>query len=222
LLSAVWPHQRVRKLQLFGLACVSFVVPFLEDPRSRRALAGYEAHIDGDRTEAELIAAFIEANRVAWEGPRDSMTQQRFAAEIVADLCRFTPSNERDWLGLRDFFPFLRASVAWLFTSPSAGSSPAEQERVCRTEQARQANIVREIFGNPFRPAECRSDWRTDTVLTLAWQMYESRDFSAMPILADALQDAGCDNDDILSHCRDTSAAHVRGCWALDLVLELA
>ena len=49
--------------------------------------------------------------------------------------------------------------------------------------------------------------------------MYESRDFSAMPILADALQDAGCDNDDILNHLRDATATHVRGCWALDLVL---
>ena len=49
--------------------------------------------------------------------------------------------------------------------------------------------------------------------------MYESRDFSAMPILADALQDAGCDSDDILSHCRDTSLPHVRGCWVVDLVL---
>ena len=48
--------------------------------------------------------------------------------------------------------------------------------------------------------------------------MYESRDFSAMPILADALQDAGCDNDDILNHCRDP-VRHVRGCWVVDLVL---
>jgi hypothetical protein len=48
--------------------------------------------------------------------------------------------------------------------------------------------------------------------------MYESRNFSAMPILADALQDAGCDNDDILSHCR-IDGPHVRGCWVVDLVL---
>ena len=48
--------------------------------------------------------------------------------------------------------------------------------------------------------------------------MYESHDFSAMPILADALQDAGCDNDDILAHCRN-STTHVRGCWVVDLVL---
>ncbi len=54
--------------------------------------------------------------------------------------------------------------------------------------------------------------------MTLARTMYESRDFSAMPILADALQDAGCDNEDILGHCRG-SGPHVRGCWVVDLVL---
>jgi hypothetical protein len=52
--------------------------------------------------------------------------------------------------------------------------------------------------------------------------MYESRDFGAMPILADALQDAGCTSDDILKHCRDAHATHVRGCWVVDLVLGKA
>ncbi len=76
---------------------------------------------------------------------------------------------------------------------------------------------ARELFGNPFRPISFSSSWRTDTAVLLARQMYDSRDFSAMPILADALQDAGCDNDDILSHCRDATRAHVRGCWVIDL-----
>jgi hypothetical protein len=49
--------------------------------------------------------------------------------------------------------------------------------------------------------------------------MYASRDFSAMPILADALQDAGCDSDDVLNHCRGEDS-HVRGCWVVDLVLS--
>ena len=49
--------------------------------------------------------------------------------------------------------------------------------------------------------------------------MYESREFSAMPILADALQDAGCEDDAILTHCRDPKQIHVRGCWVVDLVL---
>jgi hypothetical protein len=61
--------------------------------------------------------------------------------------------------------------------------------------------------------------WRTSTAVALARQMYDSRDFSAMPILADALQDAGCDNADILDHCRGPGP-HVRGCWVVDLILE--
>ncbi len=108
----------------------------------------------------------------------------------------------------------------------------------------RAVELLREIFGNPFAPAKKRkgetrrgwmfsASWRTDTAVQLARQMYESCEFSAMPILADALQDAGCDNEDILNHCResihapkkrsrkkDAPPAHVRGCWVLDLVLE--
>jgi hypothetical protein len=64
--------------------------------------------------------------------------------------------------------------------------------------------------------------WRTSTATALAKQMYESRDFSAMPILADALQDAGCTNEDVLNHCRDAKQVHVRGCWVVDLVLGLS
>jgi hypothetical protein len=89
-------------------------------------------------------------------------------------------------------------------------------------EQALRARLLRDIFGNPFRPVAFAPEWRTDTVLALARQMYESRDFGAMPILADALQDAGCDSDDILSHCRDANQVHVRGCWVVDLVLGKA
>jgi len=78
--------------------------------------------------------------------------------------------------------------------------------------------LIRDIFEAPFRPVTFSDAWRTDTALVLARQMYDARDFSAMPILADALQDAGCDNDDILNHCR-TERVHVRGCWVADHVL---
>ncbi|HJZ56560.1 MAG TPA: hypothetical protein VKE74_16460 [Gemmataceae bacterium] len=78
--------------------------------------------------------------------------------------------------------------------------------------------MAHDIFGNPFRPVAFAPAWRTGTAVTLARQMYEARDFSAMPILADALQDAGCENDDILDHCRGFGP-HVRGCWVVDLVL---
>jgi hypothetical protein len=81
------------------------------------------------------------------------------------------------------------------------------------------AHLLRDIFGNPFQPVSFSPDWRTDTAVSLARQMYDSREFGAMPILADALQDAGCDSEDILNHCRDANQVHVRGCWVVDLVL---
>ncbi|VTU01878.1 Uncharacterized protein (Fragment) OS=uncultured bacterium PE=4 SV=1 [Gemmataceae bacterium] len=61
--------------------------------------------------------------------------------------------------------------------------------------------------------------WRTSTAVAIAQGMYESRNFAAMPILADALQDAGCEAEAILTHCRDPEQVHVRGCWVVDLVL---
>ncbi|MBN9118244.1 MAG: hypothetical protein J0I06_03635 [Planctomycetes bacterium] len=74
------------------------------------------------------------------------------------------------------------------------------------------------MFGNPFRPAPADPEWLTPIVVSLADGIYDERAFDRMPILADALQDAGCTNDDILSHCRDTSLTHVRGCWVIDLL----
>jgi hypothetical protein len=85
-------------------------------------------------------------------------------------------------------------------------------------QDSAQVGLLRDIFGNPFRPVTFSPAWRTDTAVALASHIYESRDFSAMSILADALQDAGCDNDVILNHCRQPGE-HVRGCWVVDLVL---
>jgi hypothetical protein len=85
-------------------------------------------------------------------------------------------------------------------------------------EHGIQSRLLRDIFGNPFRPVTFDPDWRTTTAIQLARQMYDSRDFSAMPILADALQDAGCEDAAILDHCRGPGP-HVRGCWVVDLML---
>ena len=82
-----------------------------------------------------------------------------------------------------------------------------------------QVRLLHEMFGNHFTPIAFSLDWRTADVMLLAKGAYNDRNFGALPILADALQDAGCDAEDLLNHLRDTSATHVRGCWALDLVL---
>jgi hypothetical protein len=85
-----------------------------------------------------------------------------------------------------------------------------------RSNGAHQCGLIRCLF--PLRATSLGSSYFTANVVALASQMYESRDFSAMPILADALQDSGCDNDDVLNHCRG-DGPHVRGCWVVDLVL---
>jgi hypothetical protein len=82
--------------------------------------------------------------------------------------------------------------------------------------------LTREVYGNPLRPVAFDAAWRTDTAVILAKQMYERREFSAAPILADALQDAGCEIEDVLLHLRDAKQVHVRGCWVCDLVLNRA
>ncbi len=108
---------------------------------------------------------------------------------------------------------------------PLSGRLGAEthSSRLCyRAAFLESAPLIYDSFGNPFRPVACSPSLRTDTTMSLARGLYESREFRAMPILADALQDAGCDNDEILNHCRDANATHVRGCWVLDLVLEKA
>jgi len=79
--------------------------------------------------------------------------------------------------------------------------------------------LLRDIFGNPFRPVACDASWLTSDVVALARGIYDDRAFDRMPILADALQDAGCDNDEVLNHCRDAAQVHVRGCWVVDLLL---
>jgi hypothetical protein len=91
-----------------------------------------------------------------------------------------------------------------------------------RSKRSELATLVRDIFGNPFRPLAFDPAWRTTDVTLLARGIYEEKAFDRLPILADALQDAGCEVADILDHLRDPKQTHVRGCSALDLVLGKA
>jgi hypothetical protein len=100
------------------------------------------------------------------------------------------------------------------------GNITGRQRRLCEhLADRRYSNIIRDIFGNPFRPITLNPSWLTSTVLALATGIYQEKGFERMPILADALQDAGCDNEDILNHCRQPRE-HVRGCWVVDLLLD--
>ncbi len=140
-----------------------------------------------------------EANAAAWEQPQDNPA--RYAAGAFALL-----GNDDHKVG--------RAveAVAGFYGCPVINESGHEGH--CPVV----SKLIREVVGNPFRPVAFDPAWRTSTAVALAQQMYDSRDFGVMPILGDALQDAGCDNDDILDHCRG-DGPHVRGCWVVDLVL---
>ena len=100
----------------------------------------------------------------------------------------------------------------------AAARHAVDRENWSRREQREQTKIFRDIFGNPFRLVAFDSAWRTPTVTSLAQAIYDERRFADLPILADALEDAGCTSADVLEHCR-TPGEHVRGCWVVDLVL---
>ena len=78
---------------------------------------------------------------------------------------------------------------------------------------------IADLFGNPFRRVPFDPLWRSSTAVALAAGVYADRAFDRLPILADALEDAGCDAAELLAHLRG-DGPHVRGCWALDLVLR--
>jgi hypothetical protein len=88
-------------------------------------------------------------------------------------------------------------------------------------ERAAQCDLLRDLFENPFRPAALDSTWllwNSGVVAKIAQAIYDERNGSDMPILADALEESGCTNTDVLNHCRQPGA-HVRGCWVIDLLL---
>lgn len=78
--------------------------------------------------------------------------------------------------------------------------------------------LVQDIFGSPFQRVSFEARWLTDAARALAISMYESRVFDSLPVLADALEEAGCTDQTILKHCRESSV-HARGCWVLDFIL---
>jgi len=192
-----------RKLRLFGCACCRLLWDHLWDDRLRRAVEVAELFAEGRATKQDLetIGAAVQAiTRSGSLMPDAPGARQSTAASMIHGLTR--PEA------------FSAAFYMTCYALPLAGYCGDE-----RTANGRICALLRDAFGNPFSKVNFDGHWRTDTAVSLARTMYESRDFLAMPILADALQDAGCDNEDILHHCRDAKGVHVRGCWVVDLVL---
>jgi hypothetical protein len=185
-----------RKFRLFGASCY----------RNRWATI----------TVAEVRWDVLRASE-AFADRRITKAEFKLARKKVTDHNGPFVSGEALEVAARSAQDCSGGTWSWITTSAGYECKVVHQYP---EEIAAQCVLIRDIFGNPFRPVAFFPSWRTSTVLALAKGMYESRDFSAMPILADALQDAGCDSNDILNHCRDEKAKHVRGCWVVDLVLE--
>ena len=196
-----------RCISLFSCACCRRIWPLLSDERSRVAVEAREGEASGMVGEVELAAA-LEAGRAAREEARGAF---RFATEELDRRPEAAPA----WAAGAAVTP---PYVAHRFAAQAAAClARGHWETEFAREQAAQADLLRDIV-IPFCHVVLNPSWLTSTVRTLAEGIYQDRAFDRMPILADALQDAGCDSDDILIHCRGTGP-HVRGCWVVDLVL---
>jgi len=91
-------------------------------------------------------------------------------------------------------------------------------DALIRSEKEFQCRLIRDLLGNPFRKVRVKKSWFVPEVVTLAQSIYEKRTFEDISKLGDALDAAGCDNAEILAHCR-AGSQHVRGCWVVDLLL---
>jgi hypothetical protein len=191
---------RERKLRLFACACVRRVEEFVADRRCRIALEVAEHFADDDATWEEL--------RVAHHAAREA-TRRFGGAQHPAEFAA------RDTAGI-DAFAAARDAAR-----TAAHAARAEAIAAMGAAEQDQCRILRDILGNPFRPPVIDplwAHWNGDTVFRLAQAIYAGRRFEDLPVLADALEEAGCQEPALLAHCRG-GGEHFRGCWVVDAVL---
>jgi hypothetical protein len=214
-----------RKRRLLACGCCRGIWHLLVDSRSRRAVEVAERWADSQAEEHEVQAALLEATAARDDQQAHDESAEGAAINSLA-ICGLEeggvwfPDQQAVEDALRhavDYAAHAAGNAAW---DEGAGWRSANDlwGQAFDAERQRQTSVIYEIFGNPFRLVAIDPPWLTSTVSALATGIYADRAFDRLPILADALQDAGCDNDDILSHLR-SDGPHVKGCWALDLVL---
>ena len=114
-------------------------------------------------------------------------------------------------------------AVRWACLAAWAAAEDAEDAAMTAESVANVKDLVahcdllREVVGNPFRPASLGPAERRGAIEKIAQASYDDLDFSRLPVLADALEEAGCADEAVLAHLRGPGP-HARGCWALDLV----
>ena len=206
-LEVLWPDFEAcltrRKLRLTACACCRRIWDLLEDDRSQRAVETAEDFADGLVPLHELASV----ERAAWE-----------AAKIAARHAS-APKARAAWAAWA-----AAKHPAWALTgaieAEVAAVVAAVGQPALAVAQKAQAHILLDVLGlgcdRTLPPHTTR--WNDACVVKIASSSYYGRTYDRLPILADALEDAGCDNTDILNHCRSGSH-HVRGCWVVDLLL---
>lgn len=214
-----------RKFRLFAVTCCRRIFHLLEDRRSRRALEVGEQHAEGLLNHEDWLAINREASLSATDIGRAAEDALINGSDNVQVSSVYAAAAAGHLLGEP---AFSRAESVATCTENALASLPASRLSVHNfendirlKERAMHCGLLREIFGNPFQPLVLDPSWlkwNGGTVITLAQGIYEDRAFDRLPILADALMDAGCFDEEILNHCR-SQGPHVRGCWVVDLVL---
>jgi hypothetical protein len=206
-----------RKLRLFACVCCRRIWNLLHDKRSRKAVECSEQFADGQIDKEQLSAARKEAEDAWWRRAfrhRGSLPDKGRRVQYASEAVKFVASATGR---ATELFEKMR-----LAASASLGAELLEQGASSSQPKLQRCDLLRELFGNPFRPSSPLSAavlaWNGGTVVKLAQSIYDDRAFDRLPILADALEEAGCTDQDILQHCR-LPGVHVRGCWPVDLIL---
>lgn len=195
-LLALGDRVSARKLRLFLCACCRHMWPRIAQEVHRRSVEIGELFADGLVTDEVRKATHELADQTIGAG--HSCCVPCSSEQVSVKTVRSDAKNA---------------------AGPQVKQGSLEKDiAFTRHNQVHNALLLRDVFGDIFRPVAFFPEWRTGTAVSLAHTMYESRDHSPMPILADALQDAGCEDEDVLNHCRG-SGPHVRGCWVVDAVL---
>jgi hypothetical protein len=222
---------RRRKLTLFACACCRRVWDRVQLDESREVIEITERQVEGC-VEASQWGQSLTKYRSALASARltHSLMRRMFAADDAAEVTSYLARRYDETAGSSpdgDERSAHHAHVAAFFTSRAAGED-TDATRI-HAEKIAQCAILRDVVGNPFRSSVVATAWlawQDGVVVKLARIAYDERhlpegtlDPARLAPLGDALEDAGCTDAELLGHLRGPGP-HVRGCWAVDLVLE--
>jgi hypothetical protein len=222
MLEAVRGHATPRKLRLFQVACVRRVWRYVTDAGSRAVVDLVERAADGPVPDAEVSALPYDwlTDDCGGPGPAERHAYM-VAGHIGYSLLGPVHGSEfpsDDWRDARWAAEGAATVVAEAAQLPKGDEHLLAYQALQATEAAAQAVLLRDLLGNPFRLVAFDPRWRTADTVGLATGIYEDQAFDRLPLLADALMDAGCADEQVLGHCR-SEGPHVRGCHVVDLVL---